>query len=381
MLSRSLRQRLLATSSTPRTMAAGIGLVLVGCTFSPAETDSSSHLGTPLGTAGTFSVGGANGTGTGGSGTSNPDSNCGDVTQGATRLPPDILIVQDKSGSMADSADGTCTGSCGTKSKWSQVTAALNQVVGMTDKTVNWGLKFFADNGHCGANGAPVVSVGNGNAAAVASAITATKPGGNTPTRDAISTGAAYLTSLTDTNKKYLLLATDGLPNCPAGCSLTNPSTACTMTDNPAEDKAATDAVAAAAAAGYPTFVIGVGMTGADATLNAMAMAGGVPQSGGATSFYSVTDTASLVNALNAILGRVASCKFDIGSAPNSMTSVNYIDVYGDGTKIPQDMTHANGWDYTNTEHTAIEIYGPKCDAITAGTIMNVTVTFRCIVG
>jgi hypothetical protein len=208
-----------------------------------------------------------------------------------------------------------------------------------------------------------------------------TKPGGNTPTRDAISTGAAYLMSLSDTNKKYLLLATDGLPNCPAGCSLTNPSSACTMTDNPAEDKAATDAVAAAAAAGYPTFVIGVGMTGADATLNAMAMAGGMPQSGGATSFYSVTDTASLVNALNAILGRVASCKFDIGNAPNSMTNVNFIDVYGDGTKIPQDTTHANGWDYTNTTHTSIEVYGPTCNAITAGTITNVTVTFRCIIG
>src|SRR2546423_995804 len=237
----------------------------------------------------------------------------------------------------------------------------------MTDMNVNWGLKFFADNGHCGANGAPVVSVGSGNAAMVASAISKASPGGNTPTRDAITTGAAYLMSLADTNKKYLLLATDGLPNCPAGCSLTNPSNACTMTDNPAEDKAATDAVAAAAAAGYPVFVVGVGMTGADATLNAMATAGGMPQAGGGAAFYSVTDTASLVNALNAILGRVASCKFDIGTAPNSMTSVDQIDVYGDNTRIPQDTSHANGWDYTNPSHTAIEIYGPKCDAITAG--------------
>jgi hypothetical protein len=363
-------------------LAAGAGLILCSCTFAPSETGST-HLGTPLGTAGHVGLGGFGGssTGTGGSGTSNPDANCAAVNQGATRLPPDILIVQDKSGSMNESADGTCSSNCGAKSKWSQVTAALNQVVGMTDTTVNWGLKFFSDNGHCGANGAPAVSVASGNAAAIMSSIGKTSPGGNTPTRDAIATGAAYLMGLTDTNKKYLLLATDGLPNCPAGCSLTNPSNACTMTDNPAEDKAATDAVAAAAAAGYPVFVVGVGMTGADATLNAMAMAGGMPQSGGGTAFYSVTDTASLVNALNTILGRVASCKFDIGTAPNSMTSVDQIDVYGDNTRIPQDTSHANGWDYTNLAHTAIEIYGPKCDAITAGTIMQVTVTFRCVIG
>jgi len=143
---------------------------------------------------------------------------------------------------------------------------------------------------------------------------------------------------------------------------------------------AATQAVAAVAAAGIPTFVVGIGNTGADMTLDAFANAGGVPQTGGATSFYQVTDTASLVAVLGTILGKVASCKFAIGAAPNPMTSNDYIDVFGDGTLIPRDTSHADGWDYTNTAHTAIEIYGPRCTAITAGTLMTVTVTFRCIV-
>ncbi|HXU02310.1 MAG TPA: vWA domain-containing protein [Polyangia bacterium] len=352
-------------------------LVLGGCGFSPGPTEVSGGGGS---SGGHISLGGSFGTGgarAGSSGT-NPDAGCFAVNQGATRLPPDILIIQDKSGSMDDSADGKCTSNCGSKSKWSQVTTALNQVVGMTDQTVNWGLKFFSDNGHCAANGAPAVPVGPGHATMISSAIGKTSPGGNTPTRDAVATGAAYLKAVNDTNPKYLLLATDGLPNCPAGCSLTNPSMACTMTDNPAEDKAATDAVAAA---GLPTFVIGVGMTGADATLNAMAIAGGVPQTGAATSFYSVSDTASLVTALNAILGRVASCKFDIGTAPNAMTNVNQIDVFGDGTLISKDPNRANGWDYTNPDHTAIEVFGPKCDDILSGAIKTVTVTFRCVVG
>src|SRR4029077_12453214 len=115
-------------------------------------------------------------------------------------------------------------------------------------------------------------------------------------------------------------------------------------------------------AAGIPVFVVGVGMTGADATLNAMAVAGGGPQTGAGTSFYSGTATAWLVTALNTILGRVASCKFNVGDAPNSMTNVDQIDVYGDSTLIPKDMSRANGWDYTNGAHTEIQVYGPKCD-------------------
>jgi hypothetical protein len=131
---------------------------------------------------------------------------------------------------------------------------------------------------------------------------------------------------------------------------------------------------------GIPTFVVGIGNTGADVTLNAFANAGGVPQTGASSAFYQVTDTASLVAVLGQILGKVASCKFDIGAAPNPMTSVDYIDVFGDGAPIPKDITHANGWDYSNAAHTAIEVFGPTCAAITSGAIMNVTVTFRCII-
>jgi hypothetical protein len=132
---------------------------------------------------------------------------------------------------------------------------------------------------------------------------------------------------------------------------------------------------------GFKTFVVGIGDTMGAATLDQMAINGGVPQTGAATSFYQVTDTASLVAALQTILGKVGSCQFNIGAAPNAMTSVDAIDVFGDGMPIPKDPGHTDGWDYTNAAHTAIQVYGPRCDMVTAGSIMNVTVTFRCIVG
>jgi len=181
------------------------------------------------------------------------------------------------------------------------------------------------------------------------------------------------MATLTDTNPKYMLLATDGEPTC-------NPELPANMSNN-SDAMGAEQAVADALTAGFKTFVVGIGDTMGAATLDQMAINGGMPQSGAATSFYQVTDTASLVAALQTILGRVGSCQFNIGSAPNSSTSVDMIDVFGDGMPISRDPTHTDGWDYTNPQHTAIEVYGPRCDAVKAGTITSVTVTFRCIVG
>jgi len=85
-------------------------------------------------------------------GMSNPDMNCAAVNQGATPQPPDILILLDRSGSMDWNADASCMRNCGANSRWNQVTAALNQVVPMTDTTVNWGLKFFGSGNSCAGN-------------------------------------------------------------------------------------------------------------------------------------------------------------------------------------------------------------------------------------
>jgi len=306
-------------------------------------------------------------------GMSSPDMNCAAVNQGAMPLPPDILIIQDRSGSMLWNADASCMRNCGANSRWNQVTAALTQVVTTTDTTVNWGLKFFGSSGSsCNVTAAPEVPVGPMSGAAINTAIGAATPGSPTPTRNAMNAAAAYMATLTDTNPKYLLLATDGAPTCdPAQPTMMNND------DSAGAEQAVTDAFNM----GFKTFVIGIGDTMGAATLNQMAMNGGMPQTGGATSFYQVTDTASLVAALQTILGRVASCQFNIGTAPNPMTSVDFIDVFGDGMPISRDTTHTDGWDYTNDAHTAIQVYGPRCDMLTAGTITNVTVTFRCIIG
>jgi len=72
--------------------------------------------------------------------------NCAAVDQPLNKLPPDILIVLDASGSMnEDSNNMSCSGGCGANSKWALLTPALNMVVMETQAEVNWGLKLFAD--------------------------------------------------------------------------------------------------------------------------------------------------------------------------------------------------------------------------------------------
>jgi hypothetical protein len=261
---------------------------------------------------------------------------------------------------------------CGANSRWSQVTAALNQVVTTTDTMVNWGLKFFGSSNGCTVTATPEVPIGPMNGAAIMTAIGRATTGSATPTRLGMNAAAAYMATLTDNNPKYLLLATDGEPTC-------SPDLPASMMNS--TDMGAPQSVTDALNMGFKTFVVGIGDTMGAATLDQMALNGGVPQTGAATSFYQVSDTASLVAALQTILGKVGSCQFNIGAAPNSMTSVDAIDVFGDGMPISKDPTHTDGWDYTNPAHTAIQVYGPRCDMVTAGTIMNVTVTFRCIVG
>ncbi len=344
---------------------AGGGATGVGGASGGSAAGNGGSIGMPMIDAGSQS--------TDANGMSSPDMNCASVNQGAMPLPPDILIIQDRSGSMDWSADAMCRMNCGANSRWSQVTAALNQVVTTTDTMVNWGIKFFGSSTQsCNVTAAPEVPVGPGNGGAIMTAIGRMTTGSPTPTRLGVNAGAAYMATLSDTNPKYLLLATDGLPTCdPAQPTMMNND------DSAGAEQAVTDAFNM----GFKTFVIGIGDTMGTATLNTMAMNGGMPQVGAATQFYQVTDTASLVAALQTILGRVASCQFDIGAAPNPMTNVDFIDVFGDGAMIPRDTTHTDGWDYTNAAHTAIQVYGPRCDMVTAGTITNVTVTFRCIIG
>ena len=83
----------------------------------------------PAGSGGAGAASAAGGAvGTGGLG-SGGGSFCGIVNLvRATPVPPDILIVMDRSSSMNDdSNEMVCTGGCGASSKWALASAAIDR--------------------------------------------------------------------------------------------------------------------------------------------------------------------------------------------------------------------------------------------------------------
>jgi hypothetical protein len=356
------RTRLLLAASIALTAAAG-------CTFSHKEAGG-------VGPGGTGSTIGSNdGSATGDRGNVFADTNpvngdaCPPSTFNANNLPPDLLIVLDRSGSMDEDATGmTCNGGCGANSKWTLMTAAINQVVSQSETTVNWGLKFFGSGGGATCNVAAGSSVAPGpmTAAAIAAAIAlpANQPGSRTPTRAAEMSAGTYLSTLTDLNPKYILLATDGLPNCPA------------MGNNTAagDEMAAIAAVSAVAAMGFPTFVIGIAadaLAGATATLNSMAVAGMKPRMG-TPQYYSVTTTADLATALMAIQGMAAlPCQFQLGGIPSDPAQVS---VSVGGQVVPNST-----WSYGPGGRSVIfPDTGPTCMMLKSGAVRDVKITLPC---
>ena len=356
----------------------------VGCGFNPGQPGETLGSSTGAGGSGTSTGsgnGGVNGGGTGigltsGNGGGGGDvglgtggASCGQSSVPVMPEPPDILIVQDKSLSMdQDSTGANCnTPGC---SKWSQVSAAMSTVVMGTQATVNWGLIFFGSDNMCGVGTTPNVPIAANNYTAVSGAYAGNQPSSYTPTESAVNAAVAYMKTVTDTNPKYLLLATDGLPNCKPGDR--------TVTDD--DSPGATTAVANAVAAGFNTFVVGIGNTMGEMTLNGFATAGGEPQTGSAdgNSFYEVNSTADLVTALNKIVGIVASCTIPLTGVPANLTNVavSVDDASGNPTKVPQDP--ANGWSYTGTSMTTIQLNGSYCDSIKNGTYSNVQFVYSC---
>lgn len=300
------------------------------------------------------------------SGAPTESNNCGAQKHDTTRATADVLLVLDTSGSMKTSTDKHST-------RYKDVVAALDQVLPQTDDAINWGLELFpritggrSDDG-C-TPGQVDVSIKAHNAKAVAAAYdpNVVSPDGNTPTTESVKNAVKALQALNDGNPKYIVLATDGGPNC-------NPD----EWDTEASDAThAIAAVRAAAQANIPVFVVGlsVGST-ASATLNKMAEAGGKPiadPTDSKTKYYKANTSDELVVAINAIRGQVATCIYNLPSLPPEPSNV--LVVYDDHRALPSPTT----WGYTDASNTSITIYGDDCAKVMDGTYKSVQILYGC---
>jgi len=210
--------------------------------------------------------------------------------------PVDLLLVLDRSSSMSndittDSACSTGSGAAACTTKWSTMTASLTQVFAASPAGVQWGLKFFTSpkGSTCTVNPGADVAVGPNTATQIQTAIAGTSPANQTPTTAAIQAAVAYYGTVNDGLAHYIILATDGQPNC-------DPGTSSSVTDASVQDAAA--AIAAGAVAGIKTYVIGIGPSVGSLTSFA--------QAGGTGTYFSATSPDALTAALTSIVGAVA---------------------------------------------------------------------------
>jgi len=375
-------------------LSCGIGCVSSGCGSNRGGTDGTGGSAAASGGAAvghevpsngtTFVVGSGGTAGASGSSTTTGTS-CAQQEVEIQAIPPDILIVMDRSTSMTADLNGqSCAGgarngngNCGVNSKWYQSKTAIETVVSATKDKVNWGLFWLGNEStQCVAATTPAVPIAGVDSydqiqQALENEAFAGQSG--TPTAAVVNNALAYLLTLTDPNPKYMLVATDGEPNCANGTTGSSDATG------------AANAAANALKNNIGTFVVGIATTSsttATSALNQMAVAGGHPQQGAATQYYAVSDTASLEAVLSQIVGMVASCTISLSNTPSGDWTIA-IAATNSSTKqaveIPQDPT--NGWQFTDSKKTAILLTGTACDNLKTGVYSNISFVYTCAGG
>jgi hypothetical protein len=289
-----------------------------------------------------------------------PGGGCEDLQAVIEPVPPNLLVVLDRSCSMTADIGGGVT-------KWDASVAALNTLTTTYAGDIRFGLSLFPDivAPSC-AQDAIAIPVAPAQETAIQTLLTAALVGSDPNFPDgpcvtnidtAMEQAAAAPELLDTTRDNYVALITDGKQ---AGCNLAG------------GDAGTLTIIGDMFTAGIPTFVIGFGSGIDPAQMDAFAIAGGVPNSG--PSYYDAADQASLEAVLEAIATQAISCTFQLDTVP---PNPDQIFVFFDGVAVPEDPTMMNGWFY-DPVNNQIVFYGEACDLLKSGEVVDVDVILGC---
>ncbi len=313
-------------------------------------------------------VGSANGTGSSGGG-----EICEIYEATSEPTAPTVLILLDQSGSMK-AAEGSTT-------RWDAATSSVIDAVTSLDGVANFGLIGFpthvitsdADASQtCNAELKSAPAPGNG-AALAATIDTAAPQMGHTPVRAALQLARTELAkpAYADTNR-YVVLVTDGLPNCKGIAPTANGGYFANYEDP-------SDAVLDLANDGITTFVVGYGIAGLSAHSEgsehfAETYADNMAEAGGTGSHRSVSSGAELEQVLSDITREVAPCEFQLSSAPRG--GAEYVRVTIDDTDYA--MGDADGWTLVDGTTVSLSESGAACQTLRDGQEHSIHIQVEC---
>jgi len=333
---------------------------------------------------------------------------CGFTSFAADPPLVNVLLVVDKSGSMNDKPAGFAS------DKWTALRGALDDTFTQTKTKVSFGLDLFPYSGTSGemlsdtcqmpTGAAVVVPIQAGTKAAplILAALDDNPPGGATPTAAALTRALAYYTTGAGKALKgdrYVLLATDGGPNCDA--ALTCEAATCTVNldgkcpaginccdakvdklgpTNCLDEDASVAAVGKLTKAGIKTIVVGIPGTEAYTnTLDALAAKSGVVNPDAPPDYFAVS-AKSDVGGLSDTLGRITtglikSCELHLDSVPPDL---DQLFVVIDGVELTRD--DPDGWTIPDptVSPPVLEITGKTCQKLETQGAEYINVTYGC---
>jgi hypothetical protein len=323
---------------------------------------------------------------TGGASSGVDPAACFEGTVMLTVQRPQVVLLLDKSYSMIEQRwdhDGDPLTPLVTR--WSSLHTVVDGLVHEVEASVDFGVVLFpaptvASNDiatACLVDPEPTVPVAPTNAHAIVDTLPgpeATDLYGGTPVGAGMAVALEHLAAVHDERAQAVVLVTDGAANCMAGTA-----GQAVFTEY---DQDLAPMVAAAFAAGVPTYVIGVDIVDAMGSvpvanpyvrLSELAVAGGVPAPG-PEPFYNTTDEEQLLAALAGITSALG-CTVVLDTPA---ISAGQVTVALDGVEVPQVAEcgpDGIGWRFLQDAppYESIELCPATCDVAHAYAVLDVT--------
>lgn len=277
-----------------------------------------------------------------------PGGECGADEFAIDVVPPNVMLVVDRTGSMAD-ADVPGTGGL---TRWQVATQAIASVTTAYDGRVRFGLVLFSECEPGGCSPGRIELPIPSDASTINALMGGTTVcGGNDPETVIGGTLEALVGEPTlqdPARSNVVVLLTDGDDNCGGGGPV-------------AAQHLAGQAVPVA------TYVVGFS---GDVDANELTA---IAEAGGTAPYYQANDPGSLNAAFDTIAAHVASCTFKLQSTPPDEQIYVYFN--NDPAGVPSDP--ADGYSYDPSTNT-LTFHGEACDALEQGEVTDIDVVFGC---